>query len=119
MRSTFLVCVALVGCGSRMERALTLIDDAEYIEARSVLASERCVGRNETPQCALAQALVADGVGDRQSRDAWTARAELHSRLRRLSDVERARLIALARRVSWDRQVDHLAPQEGCRGTTD
>jgi hypothetical protein len=119
MRYTFLACVAIAGCGSRIDRALSLIDDAAYVEARIALARERCGGSNDTPQCALAQALVADGLGDRQSRDAWTALAGSRSRTTRLSDVENARLMALVRRVAWDREVDHLAALKAGRGTTD
>ena len=101
-----LLCAWLVGCGSRIDRAESLIDDAEYIEARAVLMHEPCLARNETPRCALAHALVADGVGDRATRDDWTARADVLARGHNLSSPERARLNALIRRVIWEREVE-------------
>jgi hypothetical protein len=119
MRFPLLVCVALAGCGSRVDRALTLLDDAAYVEARGALVLERCVGLDETPQCALAHALAADGLGDSRTRDGWVERAELLSRRAPLRGLEMARLRALERRVSWERQVDQLRVHEAGRGTTD
>ncbi len=96
----------LVGCESRIEHAESLVDDGDYVEARAVLAHESCVARSEALRCALAFAIVADGVGDRVARDAWIARCRLLAQTQRVGGIEQARLNALDRRVLWERQVD-------------
>ncbi len=107
MKAIMVICIA--GCGSHIERAETLIDDSDYVEARAILAREPCVERNEALRCALVLAIAADGVGDREARDAWTARARVLAREQKLAPLDQSRFDALVRRVVWERQVDRAA----------